>query len=61
MPDRNEKKPRPTPLPEQQGDGEPENQRELDRSGAEPRNAERRDAEQGPGALEYPESGEGRG
>jgi len=48
------------PRPEQQGDGQPENIRELtDDDGRDHRERGRRSAEQGPGANELPESGMG--
>lgn len=60
--DREEKRKAPPRVrPEQQGDGQPENQRDVeDNHTRNPNAAEngRREAEEGPGAGENPESGE---
>jgi hypothetical protein len=45
------------PKPQQQGDGQPENQKELDDPRGGSAEAERQ-AEQGPGANQNPESGD---
>ena len=46
------------PKPQQQGDGQPENQKELEDPHGGSAEADRQAAEQGPGANENPESGD---